>query len=446
MAGLAAALLVFGSTTETSLGLHADERTRGALEEARLALIGRGVSDANRPGSFPCPDGDGDGSADLFVGSSCPTYVGRLPWRSLGVGDLRDDSGERLWYALSPNFRDHPSAPPINSDSRGTLTVFGGDGATITAEAVAVVFAPGKSLPGQLRDDVAQTCASNARTVPRAQCAANYLDATGTFSNANGSGPFVIATAQADFNDKLAVITTAAFIPLVERRVILEARNALLEYRRTSACRCFPWPDTNGDGVSDVDSNRGRLPAKTALPHAWPAGLLPSYFLSSDWARVTQYAVASTALEQAGQSCKTCSGSTLAIDGATGHDVVLLTAGFATGSQPRASLSDYFTDAENWNGDDFFVTPNSLGANRNNIYGIAGPGIGCAAAGRLLIENAPCGEPGGSIRAVCQSAVANVAGCACRSAALALVNAPCASTPDSAACAAAVAQLQKCTS
>jgi hypothetical protein len=445
--GLAAALLVYGSTTEISRSVHADERTRDALEEARQALIGRAVSDANRPGSLPCPDADGDGSADLFVGSSCPAYVGRLPWRSLGVGDLRDESGERLWYALSPSFRDHPSAPAINSDSRGTLTVYSADEtAPVTTEAVAVVFAPGAALNGQVRDGVTQTCSSNGRIVPRANCPVNYLDAINKFSNANASGPFVAPPLQPGFNDKLAVVTTSAFMPLVERRVALEARNALLDYKRTSACRCFPWPDETGDGVSDAGVNRGRIPVKTALPQAWPAGLLPSYFSANDWARVTHYVVARSALEQAGQGCTTCAEANLTIDSLRGYEVVLLTPGFATGSRQRSSLSDYFADPENANGNDRFVTPRSPDAERNNIYGVAGAGVGCAAVAGVLIDNAPCAEPGGGIRGACQAALASASGCSCASAAGALATGACASAPGSAACAAVIAQLGKCTS
>ena len=94
MTSVAAMLLVYGSSSEASRAIKADQKTRTSLEYARQALIGRAIGDANRPGSFPCPDGDDDGSADLFVGSNCATYIGRLPWRTLGIGDLRDESGE----------------------------------------------------------------------------------------------------------------------------------------------------------------------------------------------------------------------------------------------------------------------------------------------------------------------------------------------------------------
>src|SRR6185436_20415405 len=78
-----------------------DTKTALALGQARDALIARAAMDVNRPGSLPCPDTDNDGAAELFAGVNCPAYVGRLPWRTLGLPDLRDGAGERLWYAVS---------------------------------------------------------------------------------------------------------------------------------------------------------------------------------------------------------------------------------------------------------------------------------------------------------------------------------------------------------
>src|ERR1700675_860066 len=104
-AGVGAALFSFLSSSR--LGLERDQKTTAALAQAKDALIGRAASDNNRPGSLPCPDTNNDGSAELFVGNNCPSYIGRLPWRTLGLPDLRDSSGERLWYALSSTLRDH---------------------------------------------------------------------------------------------------------------------------------------------------------------------------------------------------------------------------------------------------------------------------------------------------------------------------------------------------
>ncbi|MGB8518322.1 MAG: hypothetical protein WCD45_10600, partial [Gallionella sp.] len=83
--------------------LSRQQQTTAALALAKDALIGRAASDANLPGSLPCPDNNDDGSADLLSGNDCTHYLGRLPWKSLGLADVRDGDGEHLWYALSRN-------------------------------------------------------------------------------------------------------------------------------------------------------------------------------------------------------------------------------------------------------------------------------------------------------------------------------------------------------
>jgi hypothetical protein len=110
---------------------------------------------------------------------------------------------------------------------------------------------------------------------------------------------------------------------------------------------------------------------KNALPHDWPAGMLPSYFVENNWARVIHYVAGRSALEDAGKACKTCSDPTLSIDGATGTDALLLTPGFASGTKARTTLSDYFPDPANHDADDHFVTPASAAAGRGSIHGIA---------------------------------------------------------------------------
>lgn len=375
MMSVAVVVLVYGSTTEVGRVVKAETRTRAVLVQAKQALIGRAVGDANRPGSLPCPDGDDDGSADLFVGSDCPTYLGRLPWRTLGIGDLRDESGERLWYALSAGFRDHPLAPALNSDIRGTLTLYStSDVTVVTRQAIAIVFAPGVALPGQRRDDVSALCATTIKNAPRNRCAANYLDSTANVSNAAAAGPYITAPAAQLFNDQLASIVAADLMPLVEQRVALELRNALLAYRAKSACACYPWADGGSDGVSDSGVNRGRIPAVSALPQNWGAGVLPPYLLSNDWTRVIFYAVGRAALENAGKSCTTCLDPSLSLDGATGYDVVLITPGYAVATKQRTSWSDYVDDAANRDNDDRFVTPLSQLADRDRIYTIRNAG------------------------------------------------------------------------
>ncbi|MGZ5117738.1 MAG: hypothetical protein ACXWIH_16825 [Burkholderiales bacterium] len=440
-----AVLLVYGSTTEVGRVIKAENRTRSVLEQARQALIGRAVADANRPGSLPCPDTNDDGSADLFVGSSCPSYIGRLPWRTLGIGDLRDESGERLWYALSGNFRDHPSAPPLNSDTKGTLTVHHSNTATTaTTQAIAVVFAPGVGVPGQVRDNVVAFCNSTGTTIPRNRCAANYLDTAAAVSNATVAGPYISAPVGELFNDKMTMIVAADVIPLVEQRVALEVRNALLAYRSASPCKCYPWADSGTDGVSDSGINRGRIPHTTALPSSWPIGTLPPYFSANGWGRVIYYAVAKTALHDSGTSCKTCVDPSLAVDGASGHDVVLITPGYAGAGRPSVSWSDYLDDTENRNNDDLFVTPASTAADRDRLYSIVGTAAGCARNAHVLIENLPCGAPGGVIRPVCQAAASTLSTCTCMAAAAVMMKSPCSDALNSPACHSALSSLQAC--
>ena len=78
------------------------DKTAKALFEAKNALLGwtvlRGVSGAPStatPGQLPCPEDltligtPNEGNAITSCSSLLPV-VGRLPWRSLGLGDLRD--------------------------------------------------------------------------------------------------------------------------------------------------------------------------------------------------------------------------------------------------------------------------------------------------------------------------------------------------------------------
>jgi hypothetical protein len=445
MMGVGSMLLVYGSTTALGRAVKAESYTRGVLDQAKQALIGRAVADANRPGSLPCPDTDDDGSAELFVGSSCPSYIGRLPWRTLGIGDLRDAAGERLWYALSPNFRDHPTAPAINSDTTGTLTVYSSsDATTITSQAIAVVFAPGLAVPGQRRDNVATLCNAPAKTVARTQCAANYVDSAANVANATAAGPYIVATETEFFNDKLAVIVAADVMPLVEQRVALELRNALLAYRASSACRCYPWADSGNDGVSDSGANRGRIPATSALPQNWPTGALPSYFAANKWARVIHYAVGRRALENDGSGCTTCLEDTLSLDDRGGYDVILITPGYAVATRSSSDWRDYVDDVENRNGDDRYSTPLAPKADRDHIYAIAGATSGCAVNARVLTDNLPCGMPGNTVRSVCQSAATALSSCSCAAAGAMLTKTPCTDQLSTRECNSALNQLKTC--
>src|SRR5258706_13312780 len=146
--------LVYSMAEFRSIDYSKNAKTDAALALARDALLGRALSDTNHPGSLPCPDAvtniannvPGDGVADLLTGSNCPSYIGRLPWKTLELPELRDGDGENLWYALSPAFVDAPTNA-INTDSIGTITAYSGNNTGVgSSRAVPVLFSPGAPI------------------------------------------------------------------------------------------------------------------------------------------------------------------------------------------------------------------------------------------------------------------------------------------------------------
>jgi hypothetical protein len=295
-----------GSTVER------DKITAAALAQAKTALIGyaAGVSDlagGERPGDLPCPDTNDSG----FTGSSCGNAagttgqtlrIGRLPWKSLGLPDLRDGDGERLWYAVSKNFKYNTrtacAAPGdagcLNSDARGTITVRNTAGNVIydgsnpdpftPSGVIAVIFAPGKVLQrlgsgtAQVRDCSGAGCAVTGfcNSTATAKCdPVNYLDTNGTEDNAdfdesgntNGfiNGVIRDAGGNAIVNDRLLVITYEDLMPVVQRRVAKEVLNCLSTYASVPQNNGrYPWAapisDVTPPYVDVVNTRFGRVP------------------------------------------------------------------------------------------------------------------------------------------------------------------------------------------
>src|SRR5882724_3636667 len=148
--------ILVSSLNKPGLNTERTKITSDALGQAKQALIAYAVSNNTRPGNLPCPDTDAPGTFGYGVaqGSCSAGAIGRLPWKTLGITELVDDASEPLWYALSGNFR--TVSATINSDTLGTLLVYGNDGTTLLttpgSEAVAVVFAPGVSVGSQQRN------------------------------------------------------------------------------------------------------------------------------------------------------------------------------------------------------------------------------------------------------------------------------------------------------
>ena len=283
-----------------------------SLKEARDALIGYAASSATRPGQLPCPDMNNDGDAEAPDATGCPSgNIGRVPWRTLGLNDLRDDAGERLWYAPSTVFtRGVINVCCFDNDTRGTLTVSQNLAATvITSEAVAVIFAPGPLVPGQTRS------AANANNP------VHYLDTTDGVSNA-ASPAFIAAQTSSTFNDRLLVMDTAHLWTVVEVRVAREMLALFKQYRDSSGCDCYPWAASDFDDDSTDNNRNGMVPIEVALPHTWGSlGITrPSWMIGSDeWGKQFLYAVA-------GDETEDHTGGTLTLGGVN-KDIVIITPG-----------------------------------------------------------------------------------------------------------------------
>ena len=171
--------------------------TSAVLAQAREALLGYATTyrDSHSDqvfGYLPCPDTTGDGSADANImpnATKCAavgqTVVGLLPYKTLGLPDLRDSAGACLWYVVSGNFKAATTkSTPMNWDAQGQIAVLDANGNTVTTPddanggGAAVIIAVGVPITGQSRTSASGTVCN----VTPSEVAA-YLDGAYTFPN-----------------------------------------------------------------------------------------------------------------------------------------------------------------------------------------------------------------------------------------------------------------------
>src|SRR5438105_759389 len=143
LAAILACLAAIGTGTRFT-ARERESASERALAQAREALLAyaaeRPITTEVGPGYLPCPDTDDDGWAEATCGSLSghlgqADRLGRLPWKTLGLPDLRDGHGERLWYAVSTKHKGLLNCaasrgcvdmtPPM---ALGTITVRGASG------------------------------------------------------------------------------------------------------------------------------------------------------------------------------------------------------------------------------------------------------------------------------------------------------------------------------
>lgn len=246
---LVGAYFMLGTLNFAAVRVDRDRSTTDSLLRAKEALIAYAVADANRPGELPCPDVNDDGQLVInqdFIGSACVSLIGRLPWRTLGLPDLRDDAGERLWYALSDDFHANGTVP-LNSDTafRGGHTSLSLTGLQSASNLAAIIFSPGAPL---VREDAT---ALQSRSGAGALVASNYLDFAGGESNSDGNRVFVSAPKGDGFNDRLMPIHSDDIMWVVERRAGREFAQKLREHydgwKAVTGQGFYPWAAPFGD-------------------------------------------------------------------------------------------------------------------------------------------------------------------------------------------------------
>lgn len=305
--------VILSAWNSSSGRLEQERRTELALQYAKEAIIAFAAADSTLPGRLPCPEDTNQiGSSKEGTAQSCPNsgiYAGRIAWRTLGLDEPRDATGEQLWYVLSPGFRGG-GAIPINSESTGQLMVDSG-----AVGAVALIIAPGPPLPGQNRST---PTAINPPDITQ------YLDGT----NSDGNNSFTATPINGSINDRVLAIYPADLMAAVEKRVANEVRFALLEYycgtgQVDVAGNCtapplngfFPRPAAFSDitclgnvkiplsnCTSMATGNEGRISANPNI--AWSGSSIlrgngppTTWFQQNGWRELVYYAVAPACIE-----------------------------------------------------------------------------------------------------------------------------------------------------
>lgn len=288
-------LLIVGFTQQVKKEVDVGrfKHNREVLEQAKQALLMYAYNYpeislasggfARGPGRLPCSDIDNDGEANTAFGDCIA--LGRLPWNEPGLNleDLRDASGQRLWYAVSDRFATNvPGGNIINSDSFGNITVrdqseniiYDGSVTVAGSGVAAVIIAPGAVTSRNgiaqdrsvIDDDPFDTTADDD---PGVVNPINYLDlVAGGEDNADfiqdsATNGFVLGPVNGDtvnaVNDHVMIITAAEVIEVAEKAALQHHRDEIREYLANTG-NVYPWL-YNYVGVPDVTGLSSYFPA-----------------------------------------------------------------------------------------------------------------------------------------------------------------------------------------
>jgi hypothetical protein len=222
------------------------------LNRAREALLAYAATlaagDDLNPGRLPCPeaagyigDANNEGIASSYCTLAGGTLAGRLPWKTLGIEQLRDASGEPLWYVVSSGWtlpNSDTRILDINSNKQSNLSVNGQANA-----AVALIIAPGPQINvAPNSNQIAVGCAARAQS--RTPSTPNYLDYIECYSRDTET----VRTSVVDnatnpvSNDQIGVVTTAdlwtAVEPIIAMRIQRDVAPKVLGVYNTAPSTC----------------------------------------------------------------------------------------------------------------------------------------------------------------------------------------------------------------
>ncbi len=206
LAELAIVLVIVGlllSSLMPPLSAQIDQRhvneTNQVLQQVKDALAVYAITRPSGANPYlPCPAADDTGVEATRVGGACPSDEGRLPWQTLGLGNV-DAWSNRFRYKVDGNFSN--STTGFTLTTTGTLQVCEDAAcAKVLANALpAVIVSHGKNGAG----------AFNASgTVNNAPDAGN----TDELENTDGDSIFVSHTPTASFDDVVAWLPPALLL------------------------------------------------------------------------------------------------------------------------------------------------------------------------------------------------------------------------------------------
>lgn len=417
--GVGSMYFLLRGLNQNNLQSKRDKITEQVLAQAKEALIGYAISrplnafgSAVRPGDLPCPDMNNDGTAEGACGNAAGSTgqsnrLGRLPWKTLNLPDVRDAYGERLWYAVSNHFKNNSRYTPLNSDTSGTITVRNNsgniihDGSTATG-AIAVIFSAGPPLKRENAPSVQNRSCNGAADCAAAACTVssgspncdprNYLDSAlgednADFVDGNRNNGLILGEVRDNqgstiVNDRLAIVTYEDLMPKIEQRVGAEVRSCLTRYAsQPNNGGRLPWAANSSD-LSYADTTGqyfGRLPssmsatssANTSMSSTWSGAACSivagaPWWVDNQWNELVFYAVApafapvTPATPPACGSCLTVSksGQTLG-----GKQFVVAVSGKALNIQSRTTAAQKRSPAN------YLETPNVTSPNQFFLHG-----------------------------------------------------------------------------